>query len=390
MKQPPSVVDGGRELLGWLREMRDDEPVAVDAYGMYHVFRFDDVQAVTTDPPVFSSDFTRIMPQVEEGAKGSLITADPPLHRKLRRLVSTAFTPKVVASLEPRIAQVTNDLIDDIDGSGFDLVEKLAYPLPVIVIAELLGLPASDRAQLKSWSDELLSIQTGDFSDPKMLDEAQKKAENLNAYLLEHITRRRGNPTNDLLGKLVTAEVDGEGLDDTEIVNFSRLLLLAGHITTTMLLGNAMLCFEENPDSAAQVRADPSLVPAAVEEILRVRSPFLFVARVSTQDVELSGRTIPADKMVMAWLLGANHDERHFADPERFDIHRDPNRQAAFGHGIHFCLGAPLARLEARVALTAIFQRFADIRIADRSAVKFRETQGMYGVTYLPLEVERA
>jgi cytochrome P450 len=390
MQQPPSTADGGRELLGWLRHMRDEEPVAVDAYGMYHVFRFDDVQAVTTNPPVFSSDFTRIMPQVEEGAKGSLISVDPPLHRKLRRLVSTAFTPKVVASLEPRIAQVTNDLLDELDDTRFDLVEKLAYPLPVIVIAELLGLPASDRAQLKAWSDDLLSIQTGDFTDPDVLKEAMKKGEGLNAYLLEHITRRRGHPTDDLLGQLVAAEVDGEGLEDVEIVNFSRLLLLAGHITTTMMLGNAMLCFDENPDAAKEVRAQPELVPAAVEEILRVRSPFLFVARVTAQDTELSGVPIPANKMVMAWLLGANHDERHFADPDRFIVHRDPNRQCAFGHGIHFCLGAPLARLEGRVALATMLRRFPDIRIADRSAVKFRETQGMYGVTYLPLEVSYA
>lgn len=389
MQQPPPVaVDGGRTLLDWLHKMRDDEPVAIDAYGMYHVFRYDDVQKAMTNPAIFSNDFSKIMPQLADGAKGSLLAVDPPLHRKLRRLVSAAFTPKMVASLEPRIAEVTNDLLDDINSGTIDLVDSLAYPLPVIVIAELLGVPATDRELFRRWADELLAIQTGDFTDPKMLDEAKEKTRDLDAYLLDHITARRRTPGHDLLSMLVEAEVDGEALDDIEIVNFARLLLIAGHITTTMLLGNAILCFHENPGAAADVRANPTLVPAAIEEILRVRSPFLFSARVTATDTELSGTPIPADKMIMPWVLSANHDERQFADAERFDVHRDPNRQAAFGHGVHFCLGAPLARLEGRIALTALLDRFSDIHIPDLAAVKYRQSAGMYGVESLPLEVE--
>ncbi|GAA1666517.1 cytochrome P450 [Fodinicola feengrottensis] len=389
MHQPPSVADGGREMLAWLREMRDNEPVSVDQYGMYHVFRYDDVQKVTTDPAVFSNDFTRIMPQIAEGAKGNLLAVDPPVHRKLRQLVSSAFTPKMVASLEPRIAEVTNELLDDIDGTGVDLVESLAYPLPVIVIAEMLGVPASDRGLFRKWADDLLTSQNMDFNDPKFVEEAKEKVRDLDAYLLEHIVARRKQGRDDLLSKLVEAEIDGEGLDDGEITNFSRLLLVAGHITTTMLLGNAMLCFHDNPEAAADVRANPTLLPSAVEEILRVRSPFLFSARITAVDTELAGTPIPANKMVAPWLLSANHDERQFPDPERFDPHRDPNRQSGFGHGIHFCLGAPLARLEARVALAALLNRFSDIEIADPAAVVYRESPGMYGVKVLPLEVRR-
>ncbi|WP_279578963.1 cytochrome P450 [Fodinicola feengrottensis] len=284
---------------------------------------------------------------------------------------------------------MTNELLDDIDGTGVDLVESLAYPLPVIVIAEMLGVPASDRGLFRKWADDLLTSQNMDFNDPKFVEEAKEKVRDLDAYLLEHIVARRKQGRDDLLSKLVEAEIDGEGLDDGEITNFSRLLLVAGHITTTMLLGNAMLCFHDNPEAAADVRANPTLLPSAVEEILRVRSPFLFSARITAVDTELAGTPIPANKMVAPWLLSANHDERQFPDPERFDPHRDPNRQSGFGHGIHFCLGAPLARLEARVALAALLNRFSDIEIADPAAVVYRESPGMYGVKVLPLEVRR-
>ncbi|KAA2262292.1 cytochrome P450 [Solihabitans fulvus] len=389
IQAPPSTADGGRALLDWCRDHREHQPVGPDAQGIYHVFRYDDVQRVMMNPATFSNDFTRIMPQLEDASKGSLLSVDPPLHRKLRRLVSEAFTPRMVASLEPRIAQLTGELLDEIDGAGFDLVQGLAYPLPVIVIAELLGVPATDRDLFQRWADDIFSSQITDLTDQDQIAEATKRTTELNAYLLDHTSRRRARPGDDLMSRLVEARVDDEALDDDEIVNFSRLLLLAGHITTTMLLGNAMLCLHDNPDAAAELRADPGLVPRAIEEILRVRPPFTMTARVVAEDTEIAGVAVPAGRMIMGWLLSANHDERQFPDPDRFDLHRDPNRQAAFGHGIHFCLGAPLARLEGRIALGALLDRFPDIQLAEPDKVTYRENQGFYGVAALPLMVRR-
>ena len=207
-------------------------------------------------------------------------------------------------------------------------------------------------------------------------------------YLLGHCRARRRRPGDDLISALVTAEVDGERLDDEEVVNFSRLLLVAGHITTTLLLGNTVLCLEENPSAAAELRADRTLIPPALEEVLRSRSPFPQMARFTTRAVELSGQVIPANQLVMLWLLGANHDERQFPDPERFDIHRMPNEHLAFGHGIHFCLGAPLARLEGKIAVDVLLTRLADIQIAPTTTLQFYDN--VFGPRSLPLTVRWA
>jgi cytochrome P450 len=319
---------------------------------------------------------------------------DPPQHRKLRTLVSQAFTPRVVADLEPRIAQLTSQLLDQVD-ERFDLIDAVAYPLPVIVIAELLGVPTSDRGTFRRWADALFDQEI----DPdRSLQEAGEQAvtavapimREMNAYFLDYIRSRRARPGSDLTSKLIDAEVDGERLADEEIVGFVGLLLLAGHITTTATLGNSVITFQENPDAVAEIRAEPQLLPAAIEEVLRVRTPFPRLARITTAETEVAGVRIPAGQVVLPWLTAANRDERVFPEPGRFDIHRRPNPHLTFGHGIHFCLGAPLARLEARVALRLLLERYRDVEVADDEAVEERNPWTMVAVARLPVRVRPA
>ncbi|MFF6918366.1 cytochrome P450 [Streptomyces sp. NPDC012466] len=393
----PTIEDGGHRLFGWLRRMRDEHPVHEDEYGVFHVYRHADVLGVASDPEVFSSELHRLRPGSEALTEEILSVIDPPVHRTLRQLVSKAFTPRTVAELEPRIVELAGQLLDGIEGDSFDLVADFAYPLPVIVIAELLGVPAEDRALFRSWSDRMLSMQVDDPADMQFGDGAGEDYEKLvkepmkamHEYLLGHVEDRRRNPGDDLISKLVAAEVDGTTLTDRQIIEFGGLLLMAGHVSTSMMLGNTVLCLEENPQVAAQVRADRTLVPAVIEEVMRLRPPITVMARVTTRETEIAGVTVPAGRMVVPSLLSANHDERFFPEPERFDPARDARRQIAFGHGIHYCLGAPLARLEGRIALEALLDRFADVRVTEGAHLRYHR-DGLLGVRNLPLTVRRA
>jgi len=386
---PPMDEDGGRAMFAWLREMRDRRPVWKDPAGFWSVFRYADVERAASDPAAFSSDTTTAIPGMERLQRGTLTRMDPPEHHRLHRLISQSFTPKRVAGLAPRIAEIATALLDQESGSDrLDLVSQFAYPLPVTVIAELLGVPVADRELFHRWADHLLSVPRTDFRSEGFMRTVEEALREMDDYLLRHCLERRKNPRDDLISDLVTAEVDGQRLDDEQLVNFSRLLLLAGHITTTLLLGNTMLCLQESPRAAAELRADRSLIPGALEEVLRLRAPFPQIARVSTGDVELSGRTIPAGQLVLLWLLSANHDERRFADPERFDIRREPNEQLAFGHGVHFCLGAPLARLEGRIAVDLLLTRLADIEITPGIPIEYYPN--VFGAKSLPLTVRWA
>jgi cytochrome P450 len=386
---PSFAAEGGHALFAWLREMRDRHPVWRDPSGFWSVFRYAEVQQAAADPAVFSSDTSPAIPGMSHLQRGTLTRMDPPEHHKLRRLISQSFTPRRVAGLAPRIAEIASELLDEVSGSEqFDLVSQFAYPLPVIVIAELLGVPTADRDLFRSWADHLLSMPRTDFKSETFVKTVMDALREMDEYLLRHCLARRRQPADDLISDLVTAEVDGERLDDEEVVNFSRLLLLAGHITTTLLLGNTVLCLNEWRDAAAELRADRSRIPPALEEVLRFRSPFPQIARFTKRDVELSGQMIPAHQLVLLWVLSANHDERQFADPERFDIHRDPNEQVAFGHGIHFCLGAPLARLEGKIALDLLLTRLADIEITP--GIDLEYYPNVFGAKSLPLTVRWA
>jgi cytochrome P450 len=383
------------DFLGWLEDRRGHGQVHFDdKQQCWQVLGHPEATAILSDPTRFSSDVSALQPDQEDFAlfqRGNFVRMDPPQHRKLRTLVSQAFTPKVIAGLQPRIAALTSQLLDQA-GERFDLIDALAYPLPVIVIAELLGIPTSNQGLFRSWADVLFSQERDPEQAVTKVGEEVMAAviptmRQMNAYLLDYIRFRRANPGEDLTSKLVRAEVDGEQLTDEEIVGFVGLLLLAGHITTTATLGNTMITFWEHPAAVTEIRADPTLLPAAIEEVLRVRTPFPRLGRLTTVDTEVGGVRIPAGQIVIPWLAAANRDARVFADPARFDIHRKPNPHLTFGHGIHFCLGAPLARLEASVALRLMLQRYQDIEVADDERVEQRSPWTMIAVTRLPLLV---
>lgn len=391
MEQEPLSVphaDGSNKLFDWLAGMRADNPVWQEGDGPYHIFRYADVQQVIADPKVFSNDTSRVLPHVKPLTEGHINAMDPPEHGKLRRLVNQAFTPNTVDKLEPRITAVTNELLAEVGSERFDLVDVLTYPLPVIVISELLGIPAADRELFRKWADRFMNL-----SRPKdqkdVVANFRAATREMDEYLLEHCRERRAAPRNDLISKLATAEVDGERLSDHEVVKFAGILFLTGHLTTTLLIGNAVQCLDSNPESLAELRADRSLIPSAVEEVLRFRSPFTTVSRVTVTDVEVGGQLIPANRMVTPWVISANHDEAHFPDAGRFLIRRAPNRHVAFGRGGHFCVGAPLARLEARIALNALLDAFAELRV-DRDADIDYHARGMYGAKNLPVVARRA
>jgi cytochrome P450 len=380
----------------WLRGRKPDNVVEFDEnLGFWNVFGYPEAVQTLSDPKTFSSDMKAIYPtQFDDPFQdGNLLQMDPPDHRKLRNLVSHAFTPKIVADLEPRISQLAHELLDTVaDQDGFELVETLAYPLPVIVIAELLGVPSSDRRLFKEWVDKMFestnqfSLKDEDADAMKRAAEDQHTAlQPMVDYLLAHGEERRKQPREDLLSKLVHAEVDGERLNDRQVVNFAMLLLVAGHITTTMLLGNTVLCLDAYPEQAAKVRADRALVPSAIEESLRLISPFPGVARVTTTDVELGGQQVPKHQLLMIWGGAANRDERQFIDPQTFDAARDPNPHLGFGRGVHFCLGAPLARLEGRVVVNILLDRFPQLRLDPAAPPAFMPSPDMSGVSRLPL-----
>jgi cytochrome P450 len=386
----------------WLRGKQPEKRVEFAAeLGMWNVYGHPEIEEILRDPATFSSDTTRLVPKemmpdadLEAMSAGNLLQLDPPLHNKMRKLVSRAFTPKVVADLEPRIAAITHEMLDAVTtGDRLELVADLAYPLPVIVIAELLGVPAGDRHLFKGWVDKMFesSEQLSLVKKDEKQDEAIKKSlegqKALTDYLGEHVDERRKQPREDLLTKLVEAELDGERLSRNEVVNFANILLLAGHITTTMLLGNSVLCLDTHPEWDERVRADRSLVPPAIEESLRYLTPFAAVARTTMREVELGGVTVPADQLLMVWVAAANRDERVFAEPGTFNPLRDPNPHLAFGRGIHFCIGAPLARLEGRVALNILFDRYPALRTIPGEPPKFQVNPNMTGVRELPLAV---
>jgi cytochrome P450 len=380
----------------WLRGQQPETPIGFDEQqGWWNVYGYPEAHEILGDPKTYSSDTARLFPGSipESLSEGDLTLMDPPDHRKLRQLVSRAFTPKLVADLEPRISALTHDLLDAVvDRDRLELVADLAYPLPVTVIAELLGVPASDQHLFKQWADMLNAgkdqfLQAGTTGDhgPEVSEQVEDALRPMLDYFRDHAAQRRQRPRQDLLTQLVQAEVDGERLTDNQVVNFANLLLAAGHITTTMLLGNTVLCLDAWPDQTARIRADRTLVSSAIEESLRFLTPFAVTARATTREVTVGGQQLPPDQLLMVWIGAANRDARRFADPEAFDPTRDPNPHLGFGRGVHFCLGAPLARLEGRIAVNILLDRFPVLRTDPANPPVFLPSSDMTGVQTLPL-----
>lgn len=318
-----------------------------------------------------------------------LIFSDPPRHTKLRALISRAFTPRVVANLEPRIRELSRDLVDRaLERGETDLAADFSVPLPMKVIAGMIGIPDADWPRFKRWSDSILKLsygRSGGEEAANAMREFTAVTIEMNDYLTDMIRARQSSPKDDLLTRLIEAEVDGERLTQDEILGFFQLLVVGGQETTANLINNAVLCFLEHPSDLVRLRADNELLPSAIEEVLRYRSPLQWVMRTPKRDIEMHGQTIPAGKLVLAMIGSANRDPQAFADPGRFDIARDPNPHLAFGHGNHFCLGAPLARLEARIALGDLLQRTKRFALASDQLWEPRKALHVHGPARLPI-----
>ncbi|HLH68655.1 MAG TPA: cytochrome P450 [Candidatus Dormibacteraeota bacterium] len=336
----------------------------------------------------FSADRRRwegFAPVIEPGREGgrSMLVADPPDHTRLRTLVQKAFTPRMVERLRPRIETLVEEALNAAgERGGMDLVADLAYPLPVTVIAELLGVPVEDRAAFRRWSDALVGAL--DPVAPANRRGAVLAARDaLHAYLRQVIAERRADPRDDLISRLVEAEEQGDRLSGPELLAMGVLLLVAGHETTVNLISNGVNALLNHPDQLARLHREPELIEPAVEELLRYDSPVQLTGRVALEALELGGQRVEPGQMVTLMLGAANRDPRVFADPGRLDLGRDPNPHLAFGRGIHFCLGAPLARLEGQIAIGALIRRFPGLRLA--GVPERRPTVTLRGFVSLPL-----
>ncbi|MEU5845376.1 cytochrome P450 [Saccharopolyspora shandongensis] len=384
-------------LVRWWARMRESKPVHYDAeLGNWHVFRYDDVVRIIGDHETFSSDLRSAVRQPEQFAiiaRGAFNGFDPPEHTTLRSLVRTALTPRMIAGLEPRITAIAHELLDSLAGRRqVELVADLAYPLPLIVIAELMNIPLADRHRFRAWADALFFQGRGDepvvVATEEMLRSVEPLIGEMNAYFLDHIRYRRQHPAGDLISMLAAAEVAGARLTDEEVLGVCGFLLVAGHITTTLVLGNAVHLLATRPDLAAALRREPGLIPATVEEVLRFRGQLPATPRRTTREVTIAGQVVPAGEILLLWIASANRDERQFTHADRFDPRREPNRHLGFGRGIHFCVGAPLARLEQHIALRAVLDRWDAFSLD--GPVQPEDVRKAIGFRTLPLEVSSA
>ena len=412
--------------------MRKNNPIVFDEENeRWGVYRYNDIEKILRDHSRFSSKFgpldlpLGIPPEYEENIhRPSLINSDPPYHRKLRSIVDTLFVPIEISKLAPRIENIVNELIDKIieknnntTTSTMDLISDFAYPLPATVIAELLGVPFEDRDTYHQWADVIVGLEENSNID--YIKKVSKTFNEMDVYFSKLIEERKksssstkDNDDNDtLISRIIRAKVDGHSLSEREILTFSHLLLNAGHITTVNLIGNSIFSLLENPQELKRLQENKnSLIKPAIEETLRYRSPVQLVIRIANDDVTLSeekegggGREIEKQEIkikkgqkIILFLGSANHDESVFTDPERFDITRKNLRHMAFGTGIHFCLGAPLARLEGQIALRTLLERFDNLQFdfdySDRQDLYTKVTplksSLFLGLSHLPIRFQ--
>ena len=412
---------------------RKNNPIVFDEENeRWGVYRYNDIEKILRDHSRFSSKFgpldlpLGIPPEYEENIhRPSLINSDPPYHKKLRSIVDTLFVPSEISKLAPRIENIVNELIDKIieknnhtTTSTMDLISDFAYPLPATVIAELLGVPFEDRDTYHQWAAVIVGLEENSNID--YIKKVSKTFDEMDVYFSKLIEERKkssssstkdNDDNNTLIGRIIRAKVDGHYLSEREILTFSHLLLNAGHITTVNLIGNSIFSLLENPQELKRLQENKnSLINPAIEETLRYRSPVQLVIRIANDDVTLSeekegggGREIEKQKIkikkgqkIILFLGSANHDESVFTDPERFDITRKNLRHMAFGTGIHFCLGAPLARLEGQIALRTLLERFDNLQFdfdySDREDLYTKVTplksSLFLGLSHLPIRFQ--
>ena len=365
------------------RQLHETAPVQWnDVLQAWTLVRYADVVFSLTDPR-FSADRT-IQPADSSWVAKSMLVSDPPDHTRLRALVQKAFTPRMIDQLRPRIIAVIGELLERVaerDGQ-FDLIADLAYPLPVVVIAELLGVPPEDRSVFHEWSS-LLAASLDPLVSADLMSRVYPAREALHTYLRGIIAERRREPRSDLISALVRVEEAGDVLSEPELVVMCTLLLIAGHETTVNLIGNGMLALLRHRDQLERLQRSPELLASAVEELLRFDSPVQLTGRLLREPVEIGGHTLQAGDWVLPLLGAANRDPAQFVDPDRLDIGRTPNPHLAFGRGIHFCLGAPLARVEGQLAIGALMRRFPKLQLAGEPVRRNQIT--LRGLSSLPV-----
>ena len=412
--------------------MRKNNPIVFDEENeRWGVYCYNDIEKILSDHSRFSSKFgpldlpLGIPPEYEENIhRPSLINSDPPYHRKLRSIVDTLFVPIEISKLAPRIENIVNELIDKIieknnntTTSTMDLISEFAYPLPATVIAELLGVPFEDRDTYHQWADVIVGLEENSNID--YIKKVSKTFDEMDVYFSKLIEERKKSSSSikdyddddTLIGRIIRSKVDGHSLSEREILTLSHLLLNAGHITTVNLIGNSIFSLLENPQEFKRLQENKnSLIKPAIEETSRYRSPVQLVIRIANDNVTLSeekegegGREIEQQEIkikkgqkIILFLGSANHDESVFTDPERFDITRKNLRHMAFGTGIHFCLGAPLARLEGQIALRILLERFDNLQFdfdySDRqdlySKVTPLKSSLFLGLSHLPIRFQ--
>jgi cytochrome P450 len=389
----PFDDDTRRNPFAVYARARHEHPVYPHpGFPIISIFRYADIQTVLKDPATWSNYFPPppgIDP--EQFPKPSMLGQDPPGHTRLRGLVNQAFTPRIIRRLEPRMHEIANELLDHaLEQGEVDFVQAMTYPLPVIVIAEIIGIPPEDREQFKTWSDAAVeNLGTGLFvpPEPERLQRLRQLLDDMGTYFSELAEVRRRAPREDLLTGLVHAEVEGSKLTRDEMVSLLVLLLVAGNETTTTLIGNAVLDLLDHPDQLARLRRESDLIPSAIEEVLRYSSPVQMDPRCATRRVELHGQVIEAKEIIVSWLGSANRDEEVFAHPERFDISRSDNRHLSFGFGPHYCLGANLARLEAQVAIRTLLTRTRSFARTSSEPLPLHPSIVFRGVTRLPVRL---
>ncbi len=363
--------------LDRFRELRRQSPVERfegDGYTGWRLYGYDEVKTAFTDYERFSSQGEQ---NPDDPIDSSILRQDPPKHRQLRMLVSKAFTPRVIESMEPAIRKLAEELFDKAAAKArFDVLEDLASPLPISVIARMLGIPEDDLSRFKQWSEDLVG------TNQERYVQCQRE---MSPYFSAVAAERRLEPRDDLISNLVHAKVDGEQLSELELIGFCILLLVAGNETTTNLITSIFLCLDSLPEVREELIADRTLIPSAIEEVFRYFSPVQMMFRSVKRDTELGGMAMKAGDPVFLYIASANHDEKAFPEPERFDIRRSPNAHVGLGSGIHYCLGAQLARLESRVVLETLLERYPRFS-RDRSVPLERiESNLMFGLRRLPV-----
>ena len=394
-------ADYFQDPLAYFRRMREEGPVTpvMLPHGerAWLVTRYAEVRAALADPRLHKDWAGKLTSPdwVPDEVTGYLsvhmLNTDPPQHTRLRKLVTKAFTGRRVAGLRPRVEAITASLLDAIEArvavlrdaggdDSVDLIEAFAFPLPVTVICELLGVPARDRAQFRQWSNAIVASE-GEPGGFRAAGAAMYH------YFTELVAAKRVQPADDLVSALIEARDSGDSLDERELIAMLWLLLVAGHETTTNLIASGVLALLTSPAQLARLRSEPSLLPGAVEELLRFTNPLNHATdRFTLEPVEIGGVTIPAREWVLCATSSANRDPDRFGDPGRLNVERDAGGHVAFGHGIHYCLGAPLARLEGEVAFGALFARFPGLSLAaDPATLRWRPSSLIHGLEALPV-----